>query len=90
MERLESDAFESWPEPGLESCLGTNLGLGILRESDVSCKGRNKMSDSVKRTERWLSKYNLERVNQTLADLQGKMAEHCTAAMVGLCAMRGT
>src|SRR5512139_305758 len=45
------------------------------------------MSDPVKRTERWLVKYNLVRVSQTLADLQGKMAEHYTAAMVGLCAM---
>ena len=45
------------------------------------------MSDPVKRTERWLVKYNLERVSQTLSDLQGKMAEHYTAAMVGLCAM---
>ena len=45
------------------------------------------MSDPVKRTERWLVKYNLERVSQTLADLKGKMAEHYTAAMVGLCAM---
>ncbi|MBN2465157.1 hypothetical protein JXD38_06005, partial [candidate division WOR-3 bacterium] len=36
---------------------------------------------------RWLVKYNLERVSKTLADLQGKMAEHYQAAMVGLCAM---
>ena len=53
----------------------------------VSYEGRSKISDPVKRTERWLVKYNLERVNQTLADLKGKMAEHYTAAMVGLCAM---
>ena len=33
------------------------------------------MSDPVKRTERWLAKYNVERVGQTLADLQVKMAE---------------
>jgi hypothetical protein len=45
------------------------------------------MSDPVKRTERWMAKYNLERVGQTLADLQVKMAEHYSAAMVGLCAM---
>jgi hypothetical protein len=87
METLESDTFKIWPEPGLGACLGTTLGLGILRESGVSYEGRNKMSDPVKRTERWLVKYNLERVNKTLADLQGKMAEHYTAAMVGLCAM---
>ena len=48
---------------------------------------RSKMSDPVKRTERWMVKYNLERVTKTLADMQGKMAEHYTAAMVGLCAM---
>jgi len=45
------------------------------------------MSDPVKRTERWMTKYNLERVSQTLSDLKGKMAEHYAAAMVGLCAM---
>ena len=45
------------------------------------------MSDPTKRTERWMVKYNLERVSKTLADMQGKMAEHYTAAMVGLCAM---
>ena len=45
------------------------------------------MSDPVKRTERWLVKYNLDRVTKTLADMQEKMAEHYTAAMVGLCNM---
>ena len=29
------------------------------------------MSDPVKRTERWMVKYNVERVTKTLADMQG-------------------
>ena len=84
---LESAVFKRGMGYGPGASIGASLGFGMLEGSGVSYEGRSKMSYPVKRTERWRVKYNLERVNKTLADLQGKMAEHYTAAMVGLCAM---
>ncbi len=45
------------------------------------------MSDPVKRTERWMAKYSVERVKDTLNDLRPEMAKRYTAAMADLCAM---
>ncbi len=45
------------------------------------------MSDPVKRTERWMAKYSVERVKDTLNDLRPEMAKRYTAAMASLCAM---
>jgi len=47
------------------------------------------MSDPTKRTERWMSKYNVERVKDTLNDLKPEMARRYADAMVGLCQMEG-
>ena len=55
--------------PAFGANIGTSLGLGMLEGSGVSYEWSSKMSDPVKRTERWLVKYNLERVSKTLADL---------------------
>ncbi len=45
------------------------------------------MSDPMKRTERWLAKYNAERVKDTLSALQGEMGKRYAAAMEPLCSM---